>query len=59
MRVQNKIDRYNLILDALKYIDETPETKKLKIYCKNILKKHESYIKEYGKDIEEVENFKL
>ena len=59
MRVQNKIDRYNLILDALKYLDETSDTKKLKLYCKNILKKHEKYIKEYGKDIEEVENFKI
>ena len=44
---------------ALKYLDETSDTKKLKLYCKNILKKHEKYIKEYGKDIEEVENFKI
>ena len=31
----------------------------MKPFVKTYLKKHEKYIKEYGKDIEEVENFKI
>ena len=55
MRVQNKIDRYNLILDALKYLDEFGSEKEvLKRYCNAMLKKHNSYIRENGKDMEEI-----
>ena len=62
MRVQNKIDRYNLILDALKYLDEinhSDEAKQLSTYCRNMLKKHHKYIRDYGKDMDEVLNFKF
>ena len=57
MRVQNKIDRFNIILDALKYID-IEEEEKVKYYCNSMLKKHEATIGETGLDIEEVTNFK-
>ena len=57
MRVQNKIDRYNLVLDVLKYTNA--KNKKLESYCNSMLKKHNSYIKEYGKDIEEVANWEF
>lgn len=59
MRVQNKIDRYNLVLDVLKYVKKyEKDATKLKKYCKEMLKKHENTIGEYGVDIEEVRNWK-
>lgn len=56
MRVQNKLDRYHLILLALKYLPEF-DTKALEEYCNEQLKKHAAYIKEYGKDLEEIINW--
>ncbi len=56
MRVQNKIDRYNIILDVLKYI-KNPSAE-LEQYCENMLKKHNNYIGVYGKDIPEVLEWK-
>lgn len=59
MRVQNKIDRYNLVLDVLKYIIKyEKDSKELKKYCNAMLKKHESTIGETGVDIDEVRNWK-
>ncbi len=59
MRVQNKIDRFNLVLDALKYVEETEEVR----LCKNLmvkkLKEHNEYIVKEGIDLEEIRNFKL
>lgn len=59
MRVRNKIDRYNLILDVLKYVD-VPTTKKEKLREKynKILDYHKKYIVKHGVDIPEVEDFK-
>ena len=59
MRVQNKIDRYHLILDALKYVpnNKSFEALVLKKYCEQQLLKHHDYIREYGLDIEEVRNW--
>lgn len=59
MRVQNKIDRYHLALDVIKYVDKYPkEMASLKKYCSAMLKKHESTIGETGLDIEEVRDWK-
>ncbi len=60
MRVQNKIDRYHLILDVLKYLPqkETAEALKLKLYCEEQLLKHHDYIREHGIDIEEIRNWR-
>ena len=58
MRVQNKIDRYHLILDALKYTN-IKNKENIENYCNQMLEKHHRYIRQYGKDIPEVENFKL
>lgn len=58
MRVQNKIDRYHLVLDVLKYVKGLDKEKELKKYCNAMLEKHSKYISEYGKDIEEVSNWK-
>ena len=57
MRVQNKIDRYHLVLDVLKYV-KIKNTKKLEEYCNYMLLKHEEYIKEHGIDMPEVLEFK-
>lgn len=58
MRVQNKIDRYNLTKDALKYLDFLGNTKTFAIeYCNNKIIEHNNYIKEYGKDMPEISNW--
>jgi len=60
MRVLNKIDRYNLVLLALKHIGkETMETIKLREYALEMLDKHKDYIKKYGVDMPEVTEFKF
>ena len=59
MRVQNKIDRFNLVLDALKYVPETDEVKLTKNLMRKKLKEHNEYIEENGIDLEEVRNFSL
>ena len=55
MRVQNKIDRFNLSLSALKLLGITDRKFESKI--KNLLKKHKRYIAENGEDIEEVSSW--
>lgn len=57
MRVQNKIDRYHLVLSATTYLPMDFDIEKINQYCLNQLDKHETYIKEYGKDMEEIENW--
>ncbi len=59
MRVQNKIDRYNLVLDVLKYTKETEETKKTKLLMHKKLRIHQSYIVKEGIDIDEIRNWEL
>lgn len=59
MRVQNKIDRFNLTKDALKYLEFLGNTKAFAIeYCNNKIIEHNNYIKEYGKDMPEITNWK-
>ena len=58
MRVQNGIDRFNLVLLALKHLPNEFDKTKCTKYCYECLKKHEWYIKEYGKDIPEVTEWK-
>lgn len=59
MRVQNKLDRYHLVLQSLEYIDKyEAKCSSLKKYCKEMLKKHESTIGETGIDIDEIRNWK-
>lgn len=58
MRVINKIDRYHLILNAIKYLELDDISKKEIInYCNKMLRKHKKYIRENGIDMEEVDNF--
>ena len=58
MKVQNKIDRYNLVMDALKYLPQLGNRSSSLIEeCKNKLIEHKLYIGTYGQDIEEVRNW--
>ena len=57
MKVQNKIDRYNIVIDALKYLDNKFETSYLVEWCKNKLVEHNEYIKEYGIDMPDIINW--
>ncbi len=58
MRVQNKIDRYHLVLDVLNYVPKLKNETKLKEYCNKMLEKHHKYIRENGKEIKEVSSWK-
>lgn len=58
MRVQNKIDRYHLILDVLNYVPKLKKETELRTYCEKMLKKHETYIRKNGCEIKEVSNWK-
>lgn len=58
MKVQNKLDRYNLVIDALKYLDKLGDkSSALNEWCKNKLIEHKEYIKEYGEDMPEIKNW--
>ena len=59
MRVQNEIDRYHLVLNAIKYVEFPREERKRIIeYCENQLEKHYNYIRENGKDMPDVDLLK-
>ena len=59
MRVQNKIDRYNLVMDALKYLPNIGNRgSRLIQWCKDKLIEHKQYIIENGIDLEEIRNWK-
>ena len=56
MRVKNGIDRYHLVLNALKYLKIDDKDKKDIInYCEKQLEKHDRYIRRYGKDMPDVQ----
>lgn len=58
MRVKNGIDRFNICLEAIKYISDDYNKFDLTNYCIRELIKHKAYITNYGKDLPEVENWK-
>lgn len=57
MRVLNKIDRFNICLQVSNKIDDNIDKFNLINYCVKELIKHNIYIEENGKDMEEVENW--
>lgn len=60
MRVLNGIDRYSLVLMALKYWDyDDKNVRKLQSYAREMLDKHVKYIKEEGTDMPEITEFTL
>ena len=58
MRVQNELDRYHLTLSAIKYLPELGLKKEnLKKYCEDKIEEHKLYIRENGKDMDDIVNW--
>ncbi|MCM1370788.1 MAG: phosphoketolase family protein [Clostridium sp.] len=58
MRVQNQLDRYHLVIDAIKYLPQLGNRGALlHQWCKDKLVEHKQYIKEYGDDLPEVKDW--
>ncbi|MGN1001015.1 MAG: phosphoketolase [Bacilli bacterium] len=58
MRVQNEIDRFHLVIDALKYLPKLGNRgSRLNQWCRDKLIEHNEYIREYGQDLEEIRNW--
>ena len=58
MKVQNKIDRYHLVIDALKYLPQLGNrTAALIQTCRNKLIEHKVYITKNGIDMEEIRSW--
>ena len=57
MRVQNKIDRFNIVLDALKYLPKLDSNELVK-WCEDKLKEHDEYIRKYGVDMPMIKDWK-
>ena len=57
MRVQNKLDRYHLVINALKHLPKFDESEGLMKWCLEKIEDHNYYIKEYGIDMPEILNF--
>ena len=59
IRVQNEIDRFNLVIAALKEIPRYKDASKALVdWCLDMLKKHKDYIHEYGEDMPYIQNWK-
>ena len=59
MRVQNELDRYHLVMDALKYLDILGDRRaSLNEWCISKLLEHKAYIREYGEDMPIVKYWK-
>jgi len=58
MRVLNEIDRFNLCLEVTKHITDNYDKFNVTGYAIKELIKHKEYIREYGKDLPEVDNWK-
>ena len=58
MRVQNELDRYHLVMDALKYLPQLGNrSASLNEWCKKKLIEHKEYIRENGDDLPDVKNW--
>lgn len=58
MRVQNELDRYHLVMDALKYLPKLGNRgSRLNQWCKDKLVEHKQHIDAFGEDLEEVRNW--
>ena len=58
MRVKNEIDRYHLVINAIKKLDLAQEGEVVIKQMEEALNKHYTYIRENGIDMPEIVNFK-
>ena len=58
MRVLNKIDRFHLVIDAIRKLDLGDEGQKVILEMEEKLRKHHDYIRENGVDMPEVAEWK-
>ena len=58
MRVLNEIDRYHLVIEAIKHLDLGMEGERVIAEMERLLKKHHDYIREYGVDMPEITEWK-
>ncbi len=57
MRVLNEIDRYHLVIDAVKHLNLGDEGIKIILEMKDKLKKHSEFIRENGIDMKEIRDW--
>jgi len=58
MRVQNELDRFHLVMDALRNLPTLGNRGAfLMQWCKDKLVEHKQYIREFGEDLEEIRNW--
>lgn len=58
MRVQNELDRFHLVMSALKHTEKLQKVSaNLLQICKDKLVEHKEYIKEYGDDLPEIRSW--
>lgn len=59
MKVVNKIDRFNLVIDVVNKVSKLKTTgKELSDWCELMLKKHERHIVKYGEDMPFIKDWK-
>ena len=58
MRVLNEIDRFHLVIEAIKQLDLGAEGQKVILEMEEKLQQHHDYIREYGVDMPEVAEWK-
>ena len=59
IRVQNEIDRFHIVISALKEISRYSKTREVLIdWCLEMLDKHRKYIAEYGEDLPYIQEWK-
>ena len=59
MRVKNKVDRFNLVIDAVSSLNLGDFGEKIIRDMNKKLESHNLYIKEYGEDLEEIKNWQF
>ncbi len=58
IRVQNEIDRFHLVISALKEIPRYRSSSTALVeWCYDMLKQHDAYIREYGEDMPYIKNW--
>ena len=59
MRLRNKIDRFSLTKEVLELLPDSLEKEKLNTYIEDVLRRHYTYVKDVGMDLDEISNFEI